>query len=36
MSKDFLWCEKHRPRKVENAILPKKLKDVFLKIVKSG
>lgn len=36
MSKDFLWCEKYRPRKVEDAILPIKLKDVFTKIVQSG
>ena len=36
MSKDFLWVEKYRPRKVEDTILPKKLKDVFTKIVQSG
>ena len=36
MSKDFLWVEKYRPRKVEDSILPKKLKDVFTKIVQSG
>ena len=36
MSKDFLWVEKYRPRKVEDTILPKKLKDVFASIVKNG
>jgi len=36
MSEDFLWVEKYRPRKVEDTILPKKLKDVFAKIVQSG
>jgi len=36
MSKDFLWVEKYRPRKVEDTILPKKLKEVFTKIVQSG
>jgi len=36
MSKDFLWVEKYRPRKVEDTILPKKLKNVFTNIVKNG
>lgn len=36
MSKDFLWVEKYRPRKVEDTILPKKLKDVFTNILKNG
>ena len=36
MSKDFLWVEKYRPRKVEDTILPKSLKETFTNIVKSG
>ena len=36
MSKDFLWVEKYRPRKVQDTILPTKLKDVFKEIVASG
>lgn len=34
--KMFLWCERYRPRKVEDTILPKSLKEVFTKIVQSG
>lgn len=36
MSKDFLWCEKYRPSKVSETILPKDLKDVFQAIVDGG
>ena len=36
MSKDFLWVEKYRPSKVEDTILPEKLKSVFTEIVRSG
>lgn len=36
MEKHFLWVEEHRPRKIEDCILPKDLKDYFLGIVKSG
>lgn len=36
MSKDFLWVEKYRPRKIQDTILPNKLKDVFKEIVASG
>ena len=36
MNKDFLWVEKYRPKTVDEAILPDKLKNVFLKIVESG
>lgn len=35
-SEEFLWCEKYRPRKVKDTILPKKLKDVFENVVKTG
>ncbi len=35
-SEEFLWCEKYRPRKVSDTILPKKLKDVFENVVKTG
>jgi DNA polymerase III delta prime subunit len=31
---EFLWCEKYRPKKVSETILPKKLKDVFENVVK--
>jgi DNA polymerase III delta prime subunit len=36
MSNDFLWVERYRPRKVEDTILPKSLKETFTNIVKSG
>jgi DNA polymerase III delta prime subunit len=36
MSKDFLWVERYRPRKIQDTILPNKLKDVFKEIVSSG
>lgn len=36
MSKDFLWVERYRPRKIQDTILPNKLKDVFKEIVASG
>ena len=36
MSKDFLWVEKYRPRKISDVILPKNLKDTFQAIVDSG
>lgn len=36
MSKDFLWVEKYRPKTVTETILPKRLKDVFQKMVDTG
>ena len=33
---EFLWCEKYRPQKVFNTILPESLKSVFTNIVQSG
>lgn len=36
MSKDFLWVEKYRPKTVAETILPKRLKDVFQKMVDTG
>ena len=36
MSKDFLWVEKYRPKKVSETILPPELKNTFQKIVDGG
>ena len=36
MSKEFLWCEKYRPKTVEDCILDPKLKTTFQKIVETG
>lgn len=36
MSNDFLWVEKYRPRKIEDCILPTKMKETFLELVKGG
>ena len=36
MSKEFLWCEKYRPKTVEDTILEPKLKTTFQKIVDTG
>lgn len=36
MSKDFLWVEKYRPKTVADTILPKRLKDVFQRMVETG
>ena len=33
---DFLWVEKYRPHKIEDCILPSRLKSVFLEYVKSS
>ncbi|MFN4975299.1 MAG: AAA family ATPase [Bacteroidota bacterium] len=34
--KHIVWMEKYRPHKVDECILPKKLKETFLGIVKNG
>lgn len=36
MSKDFLWVEKYRPQTISEAILPKRLKEIFEAIVDTG
>lgn len=36
MSKDFLFVEKYRPRKIEDCILPDGIKKTFLDFVKRG
>lgn len=34
--KEFLWCEKYRPKTVAEMILPQRMKEAFTAIVKSG
>jgi DNA polymerase III delta prime subunit len=36
MSKDFLWVEKYRPKKIEDCILPANIKKTFLDFVEKG
>ena len=36
MQDQFLWVEKYRPKKIEECILPKQLKETFQQIVDSG
>lgn len=36
MSKDFLWCEKYRPKTIAESILPRAMKKTFLEMVKTG
>ena len=36
MQDQFLWVEKYRPKKIEDCILPKQLKDTFQQVVDSG
>lgn len=36
MSNEYLWVEKYRPAKIQDCILPKKLKNTFQKIVDTG
>ena len=33
---DFLWVEKYRPQKIEDCILPTRIKDTFQSIVSTG
>lgn len=34
--REVLWCQRYRPRKVEDCILPASIKETFSAIVKSG
>ena len=36
MTDEFLWCEKYRPRKISDCILPKSLAKTFSQLVKTG
>lgn len=33
MSDQFLWCEKYRPRKINDCVLPKQLKEYFTSLI---
>ena len=33
---DFLWVEKYRPQKIDDCILPSRIKDTFKSIVENG
>ena len=33
MSDQFLWCEKYRPRKINDCVLPKELKEYFTSLI---
>lgn len=33
MSNQFLWCEKYRPRKINDCVLPKQLKEYFTSLI---
>ena len=33
---DFIWCQKYRPRKIQDCILPKALKNTFQQFIDSG
>ncbi len=34
--KEFLWCEKYRPKVIADMILPQRMKESFTAIVDSG
>lgn len=36
MSDDFLWCERYRPKTIDECILPPSIKKTFSEIVESG
>lgn len=36
MSEQFLWCERYRPRKIDDCILPETLKTVFNQYITAG
>tara|TARA_Y100000034_G_scaffold66181_1_gene79874 strand:- start:319 stop:1269 length:951 start_codon:yes stop_codon:yes gene_type:complete len=35
-TKEYLWCEKYRPRNIEDCILPEGIKDTFQQMVDAG
>lgn len=35
-NEQFLWCEKYRPRTIEDCILPSSLKETFLGVIQKG
>ena len=35
-TKEYLWCEKYRPRNIEDCILPQGIKDTFQQMVDAG
>ena len=35
-STEYLWCEKYRPQKIDECILPKEIKDTFKQFIDSG
>jgi len=36
MNNEFLWVEKYRPRRIEDAVLPAELKHTFQQFVEDG
>lgn len=36
MNNDFLWCEKYRPRRIDDCVLPQSIKNTFNAMLASG
>lgn len=36
MTDEFLWCEKYRPHKISECILPESLKETFTQLISTG
>ena len=36
MTDDFIWCEKYRPRKINDCVLPESLKGTFTQLLSTG